>query len=493
VGLIWVERVFWIDELLSLNHAKEITGWGSFVSPSSGDLHPPFYFLLLKGWLFFGEGESWARLLSVLFGIAVIPVTFLLARQFFSQRASLLASLLVGVSPLLLLYDREVRNYPLFSLLSMISLYFFIRCLREAQMWCWAGYAAFTLLAIYTHYHGFLLILSEVIFVALRFNTFRPRLKAFVLSLAIVGLLFLPMLPTLFGHLQVAQELHSEGGRFPVLLGYPAKPLYIGFAFALGQTLLPWNPLAIVGGLVVLTILAFSLGELRQQRETTTFFFACLLVPIVLGPLVSEAMPRYYLFVVPLFYMLLATGMMGIPKLALRYFLGVFLAIVWGLGISNYYSNREFHILAHVTPWREVGQFLKANVVQDDTIFHVALKPKIEIEPLSYYAQMHIPVYDQEAIAALPELTTGGSVPRVWLVVSESTLQEVGRSAVSWLADNYSECQAWRYFHDPHFQLKKRFFRKDFSEYRIQVFRFEKPQVDGAGKVVCCTELRERP
>jgi len=478
-------KSFWIDELLSLNHAGEITGWHSFVAPSSGDWHPPLYFLLLKGWLLFGKGESWARLLSVLLGIAVIPATFALARQFFTIPVSLLSSFLVAASPLFLLYDREVRNYPLFTLMSVMSLYFLVRGLRKRQMRYWLGYTAFTALAMYTHYHGFLLVLGELVFVCLSFSRFRPHWKVFVLSLATVGLLCLPMLPTFLRHLQEANQSLSQGGKFPIFLGYPVKPIYIAYGFALGQTILPWNPVAIVGGLVVLTSLAFTHKGMREQREIPTFFVSCLVLPVILGPLLSESMPRYYLFTGPLFYMLLAMGMEAVRPVPLRFSLGMALTLVWGIGISNYYSDRQFHVLAHVTPWREVGQFLGANVMQGDTIIHVALKPKIGTEPLSYYAQKHIPLYGQEVLAALPELTKGGSVPRVWLILSEPALQEAGRPALAWLANNYSQCKAWRYFRDPDFRLKKRMFRKDFAEYRIQIFRFEKPRVNEVRRAVC--------
>jgi hypothetical protein len=159
--------------------------------------------------------------------------------------------------------------------------------------------------------------------------------------------------------------------------------------------------------------------------------------------------------------------------------------MVWGIGIRNYYSDREFHVLAHITPWREVGQFLKATVTQEDTIIHVALQPKIGTEPLSYYSHIHIPVYSQGVLADLPELTKGASVPRVWLILSEPTLEEVNRHALAWLADNYSQCRAWRYYRDPDFRLKKRMFRRDFAEFRIQVVRFEKPQLTGSRRAAC--------
>jgi hypothetical protein len=270
-----------------------------------------------------------------------------------------------------------------------------------------------------------------------------------------------------------------------VVLGYLAKPIYILFAFGLGQTLLPWRPLAVVAGVVVVVILAFAVGGLRDQREAAAFLASCFVLPVGIGTLLSDPMPRYYLFVAPLFYMALAAGITAVPRPTLRVVLGSVLVITWGVAIGNYYANRDFHILAHVSPWREVGQFLKANRVDGDVMIHVALKPFIPTEPLTYYAGSPIPIYGEEVRGELPRLTRDGTARRVWLIVSESTLQAAGQATASWLAARYGLCREQRYYHDPDYQLKKRFFRKDFAEYRIRVYRFEGPDAHGTGTAVC--------
>ena len=51
------------------------------------DIHPPLYYILLKGWLFiFGPGPEEARFLSVLFGTALIPVVGILGQRLFEGR-----------------------------------------------------------------------------------------------------------------------------------------------------------------------------------------------------------------------------------------------------------------------------------------------------------------------------------------------------------------------------------------------------------------------
>jgi uncharacterized membrane protein len=479
----------WLDELLSLNHARQIAGWTSFLASGFGDAHPPMYFLVLKGWLLLAGGDASARWLSVLFGVAVIPATFVLARQFFSTRLSLLSSLLVAVSPLFLLYDREVRNYSQFTLLSVLSLWFLMRALREGRSASWVGYTTLTVLNIYTHYHAFLLIAGEMAFVALRVSSHRGRLKALLLSLALVGLSYLPMLPTLLKHISFVGSVLTEGGRFPVTLGYWVRPAYIGFALSLGQTLLPWKPLAIAGGAAVLVFLVFAVRTLRFQREAATFLAACFLLPLGLGTLFSDAMPRYYLFLAPLFYIILASGIAAVPRVVVRGILAVVLAVAWGVGLGNYYANRDFHVLAHVDPWREVGQLLRTGVSTGDVVIQVALKPPIEADPLGYALGFPIAIRGEDILADLPRLTANGTAARVWLIVSESTLQQPGLGAATWLSGNYAQCTEHRYRHDPDYSLKKRFFRKDFAEYRIRVYRFAEPHAHVPEPTACQSVL----
>ena len=37
----------------------------------------------------------------------------------------------------------------------------------------------------------------------------------------------------------------------------------------------------------------------------------------------------------------------------------------------NYYQNREFHILANVNPWREVGKYLSESIKKDGQVINI--------------------------------------------------------------------------------------------------------------------------
>ncbi|SVC86754.1 uncharacterized protein METZ01_LOCUS339608, partial [marine metagenome] len=194
-------KSFWGDELISIYHSTDIVDLKSFFTAHRGNAHPPLYFLLLKLWSLGGNEEYYLRLLSVLFGTLAIPITYLLGKEFFKTKASILAAFLVAISPFLLRFDREVRMYPLFVFLSIISILFFIKALRQNQSKYWIGYVIVTILNTYTHYHAFLIIASMWLFYFVRFRTYNLLLKKALLSQFVIALCFCFWLPTFIFHL----------------------------------------------------------------------------------------------------------------------------------------------------------------------------------------------------------------------------------------------------------------------------------------------------
>ncbi|MGH2542748.1 MAG: hypothetical protein ACRDIB_08125, partial [Ardenticatenaceae bacterium] len=70
----------WWDEGYSLFFATESPA--RLLELTSLDIHPPLYYLLLQGWMaLVGIGAMQARLLSVLIGVATIPVMFWTTRS----------------------------------------------------------------------------------------------------------------------------------------------------------------------------------------------------------------------------------------------------------------------------------------------------------------------------------------------------------------------------------------------------------------------------
>ena len=121
-----------------------------------------FYYFLLRGWLHLGDSETVVRGLSVLFGVAVIPVTYLLGKRLFGRKAAIASAALSAVNIFQIRYSQEARGYSLVMLLVVLSTYFFLRVIDSpSQKRYWVGYALMSGLAIYSHVFAYLVVLAQ--------------------------------------------------------------------------------------------------------------------------------------------------------------------------------------------------------------------------------------------------------------------------------------------------------------------------------------------
>ena len=91
VGLsksIWMDEAFTLQEVFSQNFLQAVR---------SSD-HLMLYPLLVRGWSFFGTGEAFLRLPSVLFGTATV-LLLMLTLDLKDRRAAVLVGLMAAFSP----------------------------------------------------------------------------------------------------------------------------------------------------------------------------------------------------------------------------------------------------------------------------------------------------------------------------------------------------------------------------------------------------------
>jgi predicted membrane-bound mannosyltransferase len=98
------------------------------VAAARADVHPPGYYVLLWGWVkLFGQGESAVRALSVVVGVALVGLVYLIGHRLFGPRVGWLAALCAAISPFQVQYSQEVRMYILVAFLGAGATYAFVR------------------------------------------------------------------------------------------------------------------------------------------------------------------------------------------------------------------------------------------------------------------------------------------------------------------------------------------------------------------------------
>jgi len=195
---------YWGDEIFSVVGSQH--SWNSLIPVwvLQGDVHPPLYHILLKGWMdLFGAGEIATRSLSFLCGIAaLILLAWFTAKRSF--RYQLLAILLLGTSPAFAYYMQETRSYALVLLLAM-ALTICALDQREAALlsqprnpWGLRGYYILCIALSLTHYFGWIFVFCLTLINLLEAWIEPRRWKSFAL-LAVISIW--PAIHVLYGAL----------------------------------------------------------------------------------------------------------------------------------------------------------------------------------------------------------------------------------------------------------------------------------------------------
>jgi len=155
---------YWFDEAQAAHELHLGFGamWNSMVSVET---NPPLYFAL--GWIWahlFGNGAVALRSLSALAGTVLIPIAFLCGRELVSRRAGLVAAALTALSPFMIYYSQEAREYMLLAALCGASFLFFARAWHDSSTRNIVLWTVFSGLALLTHFFAGFLVAPEALF-----------------------------------------------------------------------------------------------------------------------------------------------------------------------------------------------------------------------------------------------------------------------------------------------------------------------------------------
>lgn len=143
--------------------------------------HPPLYYIALHFWTtWFGEHEPMVRLLSVPFGVLLIPATYQLARMYLRPWPAVFAAGVVAASPMLVFFSREARMYAAAALFGTLALWLFERAMRQGRPRDWLWLALTIAVGAYVDYTAALAVVAMNLTLPWRFNRQRRRVLAFV-------------------------------------------------------------------------------------------------------------------------------------------------------------------------------------------------------------------------------------------------------------------------------------------------------------------------
>ncbi len=119
-----------------------------------GQNHPPLGFIIRHYWLMLGDGLIWNRLLSLVFGMALIPLSFLVGREAFNRNAGIICAFLTTFLTFPVVHSLVVRNYSMFHVLVFINIYAYLRYSRTDKTSLLILYSITAPLMCFAHFTG---------------------------------------------------------------------------------------------------------------------------------------------------------------------------------------------------------------------------------------------------------------------------------------------------------------------------------------------------
>jgi hypothetical protein len=262
---IWADEGFF---LLVVN----IPAWSDMLAfLRLHESHPPLFYALVRVWIAItGNRDTTVLLFPVAIGTLVVPGIYHMGRSFFSERVGLLAAALVTVSPILTEQSAQLRPYGLLPLLALASCYFMIIALERGGLRPWGAYVFSTLLLLYTHNWGWVVVVGQQAGAGIamsHFNTgrFRFGLRGWGVALVAIGVGYLPWATAL-----LYQVRHAGHGGIPIDGLSSAVELTLFALFTALQTAFPTryflSLVSFVAALIAATAAVYAEFKVRRAR-----------------------------------------------------------------------------------------------------------------------------------------------------------------------------------------------------------------------------------
>ena len=281
------------------------------------DVHPPLYYILLKGWAgLVGDSLFSLRLFSVIFGILAVIAFFLFIKGVFgNNKFALFSSVLLALNSFFIQFIMEARMFTLGIFLVILSSFFLVKAIKHKNWPWWLLYALSASAGIYTHYYVFFSILAQGLFLLYWiqqesgfkfFNWLKNRnFQAGIGAYLLIIISFFPWLKTFLSQMGQVQESYW----IPAMnIGsVPATFLKLTTGGGIDSSRF-WYVLAIF----MILILAAFIYALKKFESPNKWLVLLLIAVPFLGAIafslkISIYLDRYFIFTLP-FYLILMAG-----------------------------------------------------------------------------------------------------------------------------------------------------------------------------------------
>lgn len=430
----------WFDEIYSWNisQGSEV----QIISETSGDIHPPLFYITLKYWnSLFSDSVISMRLLSVIFSIAGFFLLYRLLKLLNTGEYSIIIILLLfAVSPLNIYYSQEVRMLSMNMFLCLGSVYYFYEMLTQEKKLSGIKYLFFTFLALYTHYFSMLILLTQLIIALIFLKTKtaeRSDLKKFFYHAAGAFILFIPWLPVFIGQSAKGQPWRTQLSLFAAgknILEY-FKDVFLSPYYTYETMTINY----LAGFIGILTVILFfytfiriwNSGKLYSQKNLTLVFF--IFIPLTAAYIISLnqsiILSRYLSIIVPYLpaSLVLLSFKVFNKKIAAAICIIYFIVSIAGIKIyfGNNFKNNDY---------RKIISYLEENYNKGDVII---AEPHFMGWSLNYHrkhsdTQLNKPeILGWNMKMQIDSLSKRSDLDKIWFITDYSSLDKSGYDSLN--------------------------------------------------------------
>jgi len=434
----------WADELYAVRPLGAPTLAEYIRLERAGDTPmTPVYFTLAYYWSrLSSETVLSMRILSVLFGMLSLPLTFLVGRRLYGTHAGLIAALAHALSLTHIYQSQEIRTYGLATLLALVSAYALLEALRTEKAGWWVVNVLANGMLLFTHGFTALFCFAQWCFLL----GFRRKPFGWLVLWGLVHVAYVIAL-----HLWLSTVDVKD---IDTVLGWIPKPGWREIAVMLvvftGGRAHHENPAShlpsgvsldtVLTALVGLILAWFVLNTLRgpagdraeplgqapwPRREALGLLLCWFAIPVVLLFVLAHVwrpcfIYRYILFSSLPIYVLLAGALVSMRPGKTRIGLAAVLLVIIAHQLTGVFAG-PFR-----PDWQSASRYLEANVEPAD---HIVL-PGIDLEALVYNSSIprermdFVPVWS-EVISRVQEAHADGCDAwyAVWLWASPEKVE----------------------------------------------------------------------
>jgi mannosyltransferase len=381
----------WLDEAWTVSAANrslpEILLYYSNIPP----LHQVIVRLFIA---ILGTSEFSVRLPSVLAGVLSVVLVYAITTRLFNKSIGLVAGLILAISPFHVWYSQDARPYALLVVLSLASVWFFLRLRDRPNFIGFTGYVVTTTLAMYTHVYALFLLLFQNLYMLHSWRKPARLGQKWIVSQATVLVLSVPWYYFIFfifsGHGGGVPWAGFRKEVDPIVIPYTFFVYSLGISVGpsladlhLSRSLDLFMPYV---GVLLPACIAFALMFLLglystgKDKPRLPFLLLYLFVPILGAFMITVLYSRitynvrYTAIALPAYTIILAKGITSVRRKGWRLLLILLIVGFSAHALGNYYFNAKYA----KEDARSAAEYLETTVGERDVIVVLEIVQALE-------------------------------------------------------------------------------------------------------------------